>query len=249
MTAMPASREMFEARLRAIGAESLPRQAPVPSSVAFRRGRTPDEVRAWVINRYDYQSRIPMKDAAFPSRVTDPDLRRIWRRRIEDHFDRRAPGEGGIAHWLKLAEGVGLDPDDVASARGVLPATRLPGRLCSLRPRRAAPAGHRRLADRAFRAADPQGPHRRASGQLRLRQRCHARRFPKPPDRGTAGRGLRPDMGARPLRAQAEQDAAAAALVFKTDGALARKPDALWSAYVEPGRIPPGAWQPGEGLL
>jgi pyrroloquinoline quinone (PQQ) biosynthesis protein C len=29
-------------------------------------------VRAWVINRWMYQSRIPMKDAAFMSRVEDP---------------------------------------------------------------------------------------------------------------------------------------------------------------------------------
>ncbi|MEL6648638.1 MAG: pyrroloquinoline quinone biosynthesis protein C, partial [Pseudomonadota bacterium] len=45
-----------------------------------------------------------------------------------------------------------------------------------------------------------------------------------------------------------KQDAAAAALIFKTD-VLWSQLDALWSAYVEPARIPPGAWQPGEGLL
>ena len=42
-------------------------------------------------------------------------------------------------------------------------------------------------------------------------------------------------------------DAAAAALTFKTDVLWAQL-DALHAAYVEPGRIPPGAWQPGEGL-
>ena len=45
-----------------------------------------------------------------------------------------------------------------------------------------------------------------------------------------------------------KQDAAAAALVFKTDVLWAQL-DALWAAYVEPGRIPPGAWRPGEGLV
>jgi pyrroloquinoline-quinone synthase len=44
------------------------------------------------------------------------------------------------------------------------------------------------------------------------------------------------------------QDAAAAALVFKTDVLWAQL-DALYSAYVSPARIPPGGWQPGEGLL
>ncbi|SDX90475.1 pyrroloquinoline-quinone synthase [Citreimonas salinaria] len=43
------------------------------------------------------------------------------------------------------------------------------------------------------------------------------------------------------------QDAAAGALTFKTD-VLWSQLDALWGAYVEPGRIPPGAWQPGTGL-
>ncbi|MEL6794211.1 MAG: pyrroloquinoline quinone biosynthesis protein C, partial [Pseudomonadota bacterium] len=44
------------------------------------------------------------------------------------------------------------------------------------------------------------------------------------------------------------QDMAAAALTFKTD-VLWSQLDALWSAYVEPARIPPGAWVPGDGLL
>ena len=33
-------------------------------------------------------------------------------------------GEGGIARWLKLAEGLGLDRDYVVSQQGLLPATR-----------------------------------------------------------------------------------------------------------------------------
>ena len=44
-----------------------------------------------------------------------------------------------------------------------------------------------------------------------------------------------------------KQDAAAAALTFKTD-VLWTQLDALDAAYVAPARIPPGAWQPGEGL-
>jgi pyrroloquinoline-quinone synthase len=45
-----------------------------------------------------------------------------------------------------------------------------------------------------------------------------------------------------------KHDMACAALTFKTNVLWAQL-DALWGAYVEPGRIPPGAWQPGEGLL
>ena len=44
-----------------------------------------------------------------------------------------------------------------------------------------------------------------------------------------------------------KQDQAAAALIFKTD-VLWSQLDALYGAYVEPGRIPPGAWMPGEGM-
>jgi len=40
---------------------------------------------------------------------------------------------------------------------------------------------------------------------------------------------------------------ACAALIFKTNVLWAQL-DALWGAYVEPGRIPPGAWLPGEGM-
>jgi pyrroloquinoline-quinone synthase len=43
-----------------------------------------------------------------------------------------------------------------------------------------------------------------------------------------------------------KQDAAAAALTFKTDVLWAQL-DALWHGYVE-GNVPPGAWRPGEGM-
>ncbi|MGH1357092.1 MAG: pyrroloquinoline-quinone synthase PqqC, partial [Thalassovita sp.] len=45
-----------------------------------------------------------------------------------------------------------------------------------------------------------------------------------------------------------KEDMACEALIFKTNVLWAQL-DALWGAYVEPGRIPPGAWQPGEGML
>ena len=44
-----------------------------------------DQVRAWALNRYFYQSMIPIKDATVLTRMEDPALRREWRQRIEDH--------------------------------------------------------------------------------------------------------------------------------------------------------------------
>ena len=84
---------------------------------------TQGQVQAWALNRYYYQSQIPAKDASLIARLPSAELRREWRSRLEDH-DGRAPGEGGVARWLRLAEGVGLDPDYVASTDGLLPGTR-----------------------------------------------------------------------------------------------------------------------------
>jgi coenzyme PQQ biosynthesis protein C len=47
----------------------------------------------------------------------------MWIRRIRDH-DGEAEGEGGLAMWLRLADGVGLDREEVASCRSVLPGVR-----------------------------------------------------------------------------------------------------------------------------
>ena len=98
---MTRSREEFEARLRRIGAERYHDLHPFHHRL-HGGDCTPDEVRAWVINRYYYQHSIPMKDAAFMSRLEDPAMRKIWRSRIEDH-DGTDTNEGGIKRWLRLA--------------------------------------------------------------------------------------------------------------------------------------------------
>jgi pyrroloquinoline-quinone synthase len=84
---------------------------------------TKGQVQAWALNRYYYQSSIPVKDATLLARLPSAELRREWRRRLVDH-DGDAPGTGGVARWLKLAEGVGLDRDYVISGVGILPGTR-----------------------------------------------------------------------------------------------------------------------------
>ena len=69
------------------------------------------QVQAWALNRYYYQSMIPIKDAAIMARCPDPELRRAWRSRVEDHdgeIGAKDGGAGGIARWLALTAGLGL---------------------------------------------------------------------------------------------------------------------------------------------
>lgn len=81
------------------------------------------QLQQWVLNRFYYQTRIPIKDAIILSKSEDPAFRRLWIRRIRDH-DGDEPGQGGIELWLRLADGVGLDREEVASCRSVLPGVR-----------------------------------------------------------------------------------------------------------------------------
>jgi pyrroloquinoline-quinone synthase len=75
------------------------------------------------LNRYYYQCRIPAKGATLIARLPTPDLRRAWHRRLDDH-DGNEPNTGGIAWWLHLTDGLGLDRDYVVSTIGLLPITR-----------------------------------------------------------------------------------------------------------------------------
>ncbi len=81
------------------------------------------QLQQWVLNRYYYQTRIPIKDALIVAKSEDPAFRRMWIRRIRDH-DGATDGEGGLALWLQLAEGVGLEREEVASCSAVLPGVR-----------------------------------------------------------------------------------------------------------------------------
>jgi pyrroloquinoline-quinone synthase len=81
------------------------------------------QIQAWVENRFYYQTRIPIKDALILSKSEDPVFRRVWMHRISDH-DGKEEGQGGLAQWIRLAKGVGLDVDEVKSLRHVLPGVR-----------------------------------------------------------------------------------------------------------------------------
>ncbi len=244
---MTQSREKFEARLRQIGAERYHNLHPF-HDLLHSGGCSPDQVRAWVINRYYYQHSIPMKDAAFMSRVEEPDLRRAWRSRIEDH-DGTDENEGGIRRWLRLAEAVGLDPDYVASRQGILPGTifavdayvryvrekTLLEAVASSLTELFAPKIHADRIQGLLRNYDFADDRSLSYFRKRLTE------APKDVAFGLAWVLDHADTAEK-------QDAAAAALIFKTN-VLWSQLDALWGAYVEPARIPPGAWVPGEGLL
>jgi len=84
---------------------------------------TRGQLQAWALNRYYYQSRIPIKDAFIVARSSDAEFRRVWRKRIVDH-DGDGNDAGGIARWLALAEATGLGREQVACQREALPAVR-----------------------------------------------------------------------------------------------------------------------------
>src|SRR5205823_3044476 len=112
----------LEAQLRDIGARRYHRLYPF--HVLLHGGQcTKGQVQAWALNRYYYQAMIPVKDASLIARCNESSLRREWRRRLVDH-DGEGEGDGGIARWLKLTDGLGLDRDYVVSLAGLLPATR-----------------------------------------------------------------------------------------------------------------------------
>ena len=116
------SADAFVERLRSEGAQRYHNRHPF--NLRMHAGElTKAELQRWVVNRFYYQTRIPIKDAIIVSKSEDPAFRRAWIRRIGDH-DGTKEGEGGLAEWLVLARGLGLDEDEVRSCRGVLPAVR-----------------------------------------------------------------------------------------------------------------------------
>jgi len=241
------SPEELEASLRAIGSERYHNLHPF-HRLLHGGGCTIDQVRAWALNRYYYQSRIPMKDSALMSRLEDPDLRRIWRQRLVDH-DGAEPGQGGIARWLRLTDALGLDRDYVTSCAGLLPATRfaVDAYVRFVRERTELEA----IASSLTEMFSPGIIRDRVSGMLagydfvdrEALAYFNNRLTEAPRDADFALAYV-----TREARTAETQAMALAALRFKCD-VLWSQLDALHHAYVAPGMVPPGAWRPGEGLV
>src|SRR5260370_8252149 len=96
-----------------------PRSTLFPYTTLFR------SLQAWALNRYYYQSRIPIKDAAILARSDDPAFRLAWRKRILDH-DGDGAKPGGIEKWLRLVEATGLSREHALRRDAILPAPRFP---------------------------------------------------------------------------------------------------------------------------
>ena len=84
---------------------------------------TREELQRWVANRFYYQRCIPLKDAAILANCPEVEVRRVWVQRILDH-DGTADSAGGIESWLRLGEALGITREELLSERRVLPAVR-----------------------------------------------------------------------------------------------------------------------------
>jgi pyrroloquinoline-quinone synthase len=120
--AEPLSPDAFLERLRQEGAARYHDRHPFHHQM-HAGALSKAQLQGWVLNRYYYQTRIPIKDAILISKSEDPAFRRSWIRRIHEH-DGVQEGEGGLAQWVRLGEGVGLGKEELVSLARVLPAVR-----------------------------------------------------------------------------------------------------------------------------
>ena len=234
----------LEDALHAIGAERYHNLHPF-HRLLHDGNLTRGQVQAWALNRYYYQSQIPAKDASLVARLPTAALRREWRSRLMDH-DGNAPGEGGIARWLRLAEGVGLDPAYVESTNGLLPGTRfaVDAYVHFVRDRSVLEA----VASSLTEMFSPSIIAERVAGMLShydfVTEDTLAYFTPRltqaPKDVNFALSYVKEHA-----RTPEQQGLVLDALRFKC-GVLWSQLDALHFAYVAPGVIPPGAFVPDE---
>jgi pyrroloquinoline-quinone synthase len=116
------SRQELRDRLQPVGDSRYHHRHPF--HLRMHKGElTRGQLQAWALNRYYYQSRIPIKDSLILAKSDDPAFRRAWRKRILDH-DGDQDGYGGIEKWIQLAEAAGLARKQVIPCSGVLPGVR-----------------------------------------------------------------------------------------------------------------------------
>ncbi len=230
----------LRAQLRAVGEERYHHKHPF--HLMMHEGRlSRGQLQAWALNRYYYQSIIPIKDAIILSRGPDPVFRRAWRKRVVDH-DGDATSEGGIKRWLKLAEATGLNADDVRAGTGILPATRFAVNeyLNLVRSRSLLEAVASSLTELfsrdliSLRMEKLRQHYPWLAGGLGY---FEARLTEAPEDAKFAFNYVWENA-----RTRAEQELAIQALRDKCDILWAQL-DALYFAYVQPGWPPPGAFR------
>jgi pyrroloquinoline-quinone synthase len=230
----------LRARLRAVGDQRYHHQHPFHLMMhegCLSRG----QLQAWALNRYYYQSIIPIKDSIILSRGSDPEFRRAWRKRVIDH-DGEGATEGGIKRWLKLAEATGLDVEQVCAGKGILPATRFAVNeyLNIVRTRSLLEGVASSLTELfsrdliALRMEKLRQHYPWLAGGLDY---FEARLTQAPEDAQFALRYVYENA-----RTRAEQELAIQALRDKCDILWAQL-DALYFAYVQPGWPPPGAFR------
>jgi pyrroloquinoline-quinone synthase len=236
------SPEELERRLRAVGEERY--HVLHPFHRLLHGGKLDKgQVQAWALNRYYYQASIPRKDATLLARLPTTDLRREWRRRLEDH-DGDGSKPGGVERWLKLTDGLGLDRGYVVSEEGLLPATRfaVDAYVHFVRHRTVLEA----IASSLTEMFSPGIIAERVSGMLRNYDFVSEDTLAYFTPRLTqAPRDVEFALGyvKEHARTRAEQEAVVAALRFKCNLLWAQL-DALHFAYVEPRLPPPGAFRP-----
>ncbi|CAM3881634.1 pyrroloquinoline-quinone synthase PqqC [Cohnella lubricantis] len=122
MDAFLLSNEELTNRLREVGERRYHDKHPY--HIRMHDGKlSPEQLRAWVANRFYYQKNIPVKDALILSKLPSRDDRRKWIQRIIDH-DGREGSEGGIEAWVRLGEACGIPRDEMLGEKHVLPAVR-----------------------------------------------------------------------------------------------------------------------------
>ena len=237
------TREELRAQLEAVGEERYHHKHPF--HLLMHEGKlTRGQLQAWALNRYYYQSRIPMKDAIIISRSDDAAFRRAWRKRVLDHDGSDSP-EGGIERWLRLAEATGLKREQVASCTGILPGTRfaVDAYLEWVRSRTLLEAVASSLTELfsarliALRVDALRKHYPWLSGGLDY---FAARLHQAPEDANFAM-----DWLTRHATTRAQQNLIVGALCAKCDILWAQL-DALYYAYVQPGWPPPSTFRPQE---
>jgi len=239
-----ASADDLEAALRQIGATRYHNLHPFHRLLhggKLNKG----QVQAWALNRYYYQSSIPIKDAVVLSRFRDRAIRLEWRHRIEDH-DGDTGTEGGIARWLKLTEGLGLDTAYVESAEGILPATRfaVDAYVHFVRDKTPLEA----IASSLTELFAPSLHEERISGMLAHYDFIKPEimtYFKRRLEQAPRDANFALDFVKRHAVTPEQREAVCNALIFKTN-VLWVQLDALHHAYVE-GHVPPGAFVPDAG--